>query len=103
MLEGETCDGHPRAIKDDARICFILDCCRCKITDLRAIIILCRNAFRDGKPALAVAMKHQKGFDLKMAIEKLDFNDQILLIKSCLLGHKAADNNSFTQQLLRWL
>ena len=48
-------------------------------------------------------MKHQKGFDLKMAIEKLDFNDQILLIKSCLLGHKAADNNSFTQQLLRWL
>ena len=65
--------------------------------------MLCRNAFRDGKPALAVAMKHQKGFDLKMKIEKLDFNDQILLIKSCLLGHKAADNNSFTQQLLRWL
>ena len=32
MLEGETCDGHPRAMKDDARICFILDCCRCKIT-----------------------------------------------------------------------
>ena len=31
MLEGDSCgdDEHPRAIKDDARICIILDCCRC--------------------------------------------------------------------------
>merc|ERR1712010_253368 len=36
-----------------------------------------------------------------MDIKDLDFNDQILIINSALLGDRAKDNNSFTQRLLR--
>ena len=62
-----------------------------------------RNAFRDGslnQPKIAV--KNERGFKLKMDIKGLNFNDQILVINSSLLGDKAKDNNSFTQRLLRW-
>ena len=48
-------------------------------------------------------MTHQKEYTLKMKIDELDFNDQILIMRSCLLGHRAPDKDSFTQQLLRWL
>ena len=61
-----------------------------------------RNAFRDGslnQPKIAV--KNERGFKLKMDIKGLNFNDQILIIKSSLLGDTAKDNNSFTQRLLR--
>ena len=36
-----------------------------------------------------------------MDIKNLNFNDQILIINSSLLGDTAKDNNSFTQSLLR--
>ena len=52
------------------------------------------------EPVLAV--RNERGFNLKMDIKKLNFNDQILIINSVLLGDKAKDNNSFTQRLLRW-
>ena len=100
---GETLKGGtPRAIKDNVRICIILDCCRFfkkKGTFNKKI----RNAFRDGslnQPKIAV--KNERGFKLKMDIKNLNFNDQILVINSSLLGDKAKDNNSFTQRLLRW-
>ena len=32
--------GSPRAIKDDVRICLILDCCRCYVSMIRQIISL---------------------------------------------------------------
>ena len=38
-----------------------------------------------------------------MDIKNLNFNDQILIINSVLLGDKAKDNDSFTQRLLRWI
>ena len=100
---GETLKGgSPRAIKDDARICIILDCCRC-FEWIIHLILISRNAFRDGslnQPKLAV--KNVRGFKLKMDIKELNFNDQILVINSSLVGDKAKDNNSFTQRLLRW-
>ena len=46
-------------------------------------------------------MKNERGFKLQMDIKELDFNDQILIINSALLGDRAKDNNSFTQRLLR--
>ena len=67
------------------------------------LILISRNAFRDGslnQPKLAV--KNERGFKLKMNIKELNFNDQILVINSSLVGDKAKDNNSFTQRLLRW-
>ena len=65
-----------------------------------------RNNFRDGsqhhpKPAPVLAVKNERGFKLQMDIKELDFNDQILIINSALLGDRAKDNNSFTQRLLR--
>ena len=38
-----------------------------------------------------------------MDIKNLDFNNQILIVNSSLLGDAAKDNNSFTQRLLRWI
>ena len=65
-----------------------------------------RNNFRDGsqhhpKPTPVLAVKNERGFKLQMDIKELDFNDQILIINSALLGDRAKDNNSFTQRLLR--
>ena len=102
---GETLKGgSPRAIKDDARICIILDCCRCRTFErVIQLIQISRNAFRDGSlNQPKVAVKNVRGFKLKMDIKELNFNDQILLINSSLVGDKAKDNNSFTQRLLRW-
>ena len=94
--------GSPRALKDDAQICLILDCCRYITLLLKLyLILMSRNSSRNGclKPKLAV--RHEKGFNLKMKIKKLNFNNQILVINSSLLGDTAKDNNSFTQRLLR--
>ena len=67
------------------------------------LILIFRNAFREGSPNQPkLAVKNVRGFKLKMDIKKLNFNDQILLINSSLVGDKAKDNNSFTQRLLRW-
>ena len=65
-----------------------------------------RNAFREGrlnhrKPIPVMAVKNERGFNLKMDIKRLGFNDQILIINSSLLGDTAKDSNSFTQRLLR--
>ena len=102
---GETLKGgSPRALKDDVQICVILDCCRyIRLLLMLCLILISRNSLRSGslnQPKLAV--KHERGFKLKMDIKNLDFNDQILIINSSLLGDKAKDNNSFTQRLLRW-
>ena len=48
-----------------------------------------------------MAVKNERGFNLKMDIKRLGFNDQILIMNSSLLGDRAKDNNSFTQMLLR--
>ena len=104
--------GSPRAIKDDVRICLILDCCRCPFAMIHSTFVVSfnlidfRNAFREGrlnhrKPAPVMAVKNERGFNLKMDIKRLGFNDQILIINSSLLGDRAKDNNSFTQMLLR--
>ena len=100
---GETLKGgSPRAIKDDARICIILDCCRF-LKRVIPLILISRNAFRDGSiNQPKVVVKNVRGFKLKMDIKELNFNDQILVINSSLVGDKAKDNNSFTQRLLRW-
>ena len=58
---------------------------------------------RGGNPSQPkLAVKNERGFKLKMDIKELNFNDQILVINSYLVGDKANDNNSFTQRLLRW-
>ena len=63
-----------------------------------------RNSLRSGSlNQPKVAVKHERGFRLKMDIKKLNFNNQILIINSSLLGDGAKDNNSFTQRLLRWV
>ena len=41
------------------------------------------------------------GFDLKMKIRDLNFNDQTLIVHSSLLGNAAKDTDSFTQRLAR--
>ena len=81
ILEG----GEPRAITKDVQVCIILDMCRNEIT-------------RGPKPAKAIK---ELSFDLKMEIKKRDFNDQILIVNSSLLGDTAKDLNSFTQSLIR--
>ena len=70
------------------------------------LIQMLRNALRSGplnrpKPPPALAVKNERGFNLKMDVKNLNFNDQILIINSSLLGDTAKDNNSFTQSLLR--
>lgn len=69
------------------------------------VILMSRNSLRNGSlnPPPKLAVKHERGFRLKMDIKKLNFNDQILVINSSLLGDAAKDNNSFTQRLLRWI
>ena len=103
---GETMKGgSPRALKDDCLICLILDCCRFFIV-VFSLLLCSRNAFRDGSRHLQkqkLFVKNQKGFNLKMDIKNLNFNDQILVINSSLLGNTAKDDNSFTQMLLRWI
>ena len=57
---------------------------------------------RGGNPSQPkLAVKNERGFKLKMDIKNLDFNNQILIVNSSLLGDAAKDNNSFTQRLLR--
>ena len=78
------------------------------------LILISRNSFRGGtpaqpqplkqpEPAPPLAVRNERGYNLKMDIKNLDFNDQILIINSVLLGDKAKDNDSFTQRLLRWI
>ena len=43
-----------------------------------------------------------KGYNLKMKIQDLGFNNQILVINASLLGKKADDLNSFTNRLLKY-
>ena len=75
----------------------------CSLERVIHLILISRNAFRDGSlNQPKVAVKNVRGFKLKMDIKELNFNDQILLINSSLVGDKAKDNNSFTQRLLRW-
>ena len=83
---GETLKGgSPRAIKDDARICIILDCCRF-LKRVIPLILISRNAFRDGSINQSkLAVKNVRGFKLKMDIKELNFNDQILVINSSLV------------------
>ena len=117
ILEGDPRDdapvgdeeGPPRAIREDASICLILDCCRCYINiDEKLFLQSFRNTLeRTGNPrqsqppTQALAVQNQRGFNLKMKIRELGFNDQILIINSSLLGDTAKDSNSFTQRLLR--
>ena len=117
ILEGDPRDdapvgdeeGPPRAIREDASICLILDCCRCYIKiDEKFFLQSFRNtlersgSLRQSKPPTqALTVKNQRGFNLKMKIRNLGFNDQILIINSSLLGDTAKDSNSFTQRLLR--
>ena len=89
------------------------------------LILISRNAFRGGpltqpkpqpelsssgaelpnspEPAPPLAVRYERGYKLKMDIKSLDFNDQILIINSVLLGDRAKDSDSFTQRLLRWI
>merc|ERR1719458_547336 len=89
-LEGDASgDGRQlRAVKDDARICIILDCCR-------------EESFRGGRQAQPTAVKNKDGYQLKMDIEELNFNNQIITIQTSLLGFWAKDHYSFTHRLLR--
>ena len=91
------------------------------------LILISRNSFRSGplaqpksfaqpeltasgadplnnpEPVPPLAVRNERGFKLKMDIKNLNFNDQILIVNSVLLGDKAKDNDSFTQRLLRWI
>ena len=42
-----------------------------------------------------------RAFKLKKKIKDLNFNDQILIVNSSLLGDTAKDTGSFTQNLIR--
>ena len=101
---GETLKGgSPRAIKDDARICIILDCCRYQTFErVICLTLISRNAFRDGSiNQPKVVVKNVRGFKLKMDIKELNFNNQIITIQTSLLGFLAKDHYSFTHRLLR--
>ena len=65
------------------------------------------SAFDLGQRSLAPKPKQlvvlaDKGYNLKMKIQDLGFNNQILVINASLLGKKADDLNSFTNRLLKY-
>ena len=65
------------------------------------------SAFDLGQRSLALKPKQlvvlaDKGYNLKMKIQDLGFNNQILVINASLLGKKADDLNSFTNRLLKY-
>ena len=65
------------------------------------------SAFDLGQRSLApkpkqVVVLANESFKLKMKIQDLGFNNQILVINASLLGKKADDLNSFTNRLLKY-
>ena len=59
------------------------------------------ESFRGGRQAQPTAVKNKDGYQLKMDIEELNFNNQIITIQTSLLGFLAKDHYSFTHRLLR--
>ena len=65
------------------------------------------SAFDLGQRSLApkpkqVVVLANESYNLKMKIQDLGFNNQILVINASLLGKKADDLNSFTNRLLKY-
>ena len=65
------------------------------------------SAFDLGQRSLApkpkqVVVLAKESYNLKMKIQDLGFNNQILVINASLLGKKADDLNSFTNRLLKY-